>query len=37
MTRLRALGWKARTGLKEGIGKTYRWFLDHRDDYRGQS
>jgi GDP-L-fucose synthase len=27
VSRLRALGWQARTGLEEGIGDTYQWFL----------
>ncbi len=28
VSRLEALGWKPKTGLREGIEKTYRWFLD---------
>jgi GDP-L-fucose synthase len=28
VSRLEALGWKARTGLLSGLGKTYQWFLN---------
>lgn len=28
VSRLTAMGWQARIGLREGIGATYRWFLD---------
>ncbi|MBI4259569.1 MAG: GDP-L-fucose synthase [Actinobacteria bacterium] len=27
--RLRAMGWSARIGLREGVESTYRWFLEH--------
>ncbi|MEE8628415.1 GDP-L-fucose synthase [Methylobacterium ajmalii] len=27
---IRAMGWRPRIGLSEGIASTYRWFLDHR-------
>ena len=33
-SRLTALGWKARIGLREGIGQTYRWFLENRESLR---
>ena len=29
VSRLRKLGWQAKTGLAEGIEKTYRWYLEH--------
>jgi GDP-L-fucose synthase len=29
VSRLAALGWKARIALEEGIRGTYRWYLDH--------
>ena len=32
--RLAAMGWRARIGLKEGVSETYRWFLDHQEDFR---
>ncbi len=34
VTKLHALGWRHRIGLREGIASTYRWFLDHRDSLR---
>jgi GDP-L-fucose synthase len=27
--RLSSLGWKAKTGLEEGVQRTYEWFLEH--------
>ena len=30
VTRLTALGWKARIPLEEGIASTYRWYLEHQ-------
>jgi GDP-L-fucose synthase len=30
VSRLHALGWRHRTGLREGIESTYRWFLEHQ-------
>lgn len=30
--KLQALGWKPSTDLKEGIAKTYKWFLDNKTD-----
>ncbi len=35
VSRLSDLGWKARIPLKEGIGATYAWYLQHQKDYRG--
>ena len=32
--RLQALGWRARTGLREGLAQTYAWFLTHQGDLR---
>lgn len=29
VSRIHRLGWKARIGLREGIERTYRWFLEH--------
>lgn len=28
--KLRTLGWEPKIGLREGIARTYAWFLDHR-------
>ncbi len=30
VSRLRSMGWKPRFGLREGIERTYRWYLEHR-------
>ncbi len=35
VSRLSSMGWRARIGLEEGIADTYRWFLDHQDNFRG--
>jgi GDP-L-fucose synthase len=35
VSRLHALGWRHRIGLREGIEGSYRWFLDNRDHARG--
>jgi len=29
VSRLSALGWKARIDLREGVAETYRWFIEH--------
>lgn len=34
VSRMKALGWQARTGLRDGVEKTYRWFLEHQDQAR---
>jgi len=34
VTRLSALGWKAKINLKAGITSTYHWFLEHQSDFR---
>lgn len=34
VSRLAAMGWTARTSLRDGIAETYRWFLDHAADIR---
>jgi GDP-L-fucose synthase len=30
VSRLHALGWKAGTGLRDGLASTYAWFREHR-------
>jgi GDP-L-fucose synthase len=30
VSRLRALGWRHRVALEDGIRSTYAWYLDHR-------
>jgi GDP-L-fucose synthase len=34
VSRLNGLGWKPKIALRDGIGATYRWFLEHQADYR---
>ena len=34
VSRLEAMGWRSRTGLREGIQKTYQWFLEYRQTLR---
>ncbi len=34
VSRMKALGWSAKTTLREGIEKSYRWFLENRDQIR---
>ena len=35
VSRMRGLGWQAKVRLREGIERTYRWFLQHQADFRG--
>lgn len=35
VSRLSERGWRAQIGLREGIARTYEWFLDHIDEARG--
>ena len=35
VSRLHALGWRHRIGLREGISSSYRWFLENHDHARG--
>jgi len=32
--KLANLGWRASIGLKDGLVSTYRWFLEHQDDFK---
>jgi GDP-L-fucose synthase len=34
VARAKELGWQAQVVLREGIEKTYRWFLENQDDFR---
>lgn len=34
VSRLAAMGWTARTGLRDGVAETYDWFLKHAADIR---
>jgi GDP-L-fucose synthase len=35
VSRIQGLGWQAEISLREGIDKTYRWFLENQGDFRG--
>ncbi|WP_297833913.1 GDP-L-fucose synthase [Thermomonas sp.] len=35
VSRIHALGWRARIGLEEGVRSTYAWYLEHQDARRG--
>jgi GDP-L-fucose synthase len=35
VSRLSAMGWKAQVPLRDGLERTYRWFLEHRSTLRG--
>jgi len=34
VSRLSALGWRARTGLRDGLAATYRWFVENAAELR---
>jgi len=34
VSRLTALGWRAKTGLRSGLEQTYRWYLEHIHNVR---
>lgn len=34
VSRLAALGWRARINLRDGLADTYRWFLAHQAQLR---
>jgi len=34
VSRAKALGWQAHVSLREGIAKTYSWFLEHQESFR---
>lgn len=35
VSRLKSLGWSASISLEEGLKRSYQWFLDNQDDFRG--
>ena len=35
VSRMKALGWEAKVVLREGIEKTYQWFLENQESFRG--
>jgi len=34
VSRAKEMGWEAKVSLREGIEKTYRWFLENQDNFR---
>lgn len=34
VSRAKALGWQAHVSLRDGIAKTYSWFLEHQESFR---
>ena len=34
VSRMKSLGWQAKVSLRDGIEKTYEWFLKHQDYFR---
>jgi GDP-L-fucose synthase len=34
VSKMTAVGWKAKTGLEEGIKKTYQWFLENQNTFK---
>ena len=34
VSRAKKMGWEAKVSLREGIEKTYRWFLENQDNFR---
>lgn len=34
VSRLKTMGWQAKTSLKEGLSSTYTWFLNNQDRFR---
>ena len=34
VSRMKSLGWKFKVSLREGIERTYRWFLENQDSFR---
>lgn len=35
VSRLQALGWRPRVPLREGVARSYRWFIENEGSYRG--
>ncbi|WP_333004773.1 GDP-L-fucose synthase [Vibrio coralliilyticus] len=35
VSRLKSLGWEAKTSLEDGLAMTYQWFLENQENYRG--
>ena len=35
-SKLKSLGWRPKISLAEGLSETYRWFVGHHSEYKGQ-
>ncbi|MGZ8186390.1 MAG: GDP-L-fucose synthase [Methylobacter sp.] len=35
VSKLKSLGWRPQIPLKEGLSSTYRWFVEHQNEFRG--
>lgn len=35
-SKLRALGWQPKITLKDGLQKTYQWFLEHQEEFKSK-
>lgn len=35
VSRLTSMGWQASISLEQGLRETYKWFLNHQNDFRG--
>ncbi len=36
ISKLHSLGWQAKISLEEGLCKTYKWFLEHQDEFKSK-
>ncbi len=36
VSKLKAIGWQAQIPLTEGLAGTYRWFVEHQDEFKAQ-
>jgi GDP-L-fucose synthase len=36
VSKLKSLGWTPKTTLADGLASTYRWFVEHQDEFKGQ-
>ena len=36
VSKIKSLGWQPKIGLMEGLGSTYRWFMEHQGQFKAQ-
>ena len=36
ISKVKALGWEPKVNLKDGLIDTYRWFIDHQNEFKAQ-